>query len=231
MNADEFLRGFVDYASPKLDAYEQAIYLYLVRCTHLEGLTDNLVSVTSASERTAVGIAKQGARISRNAYRAKLQSLERKGFIRIMGKEYSGTRIRVFLPSEVPGVIPDTKTATPMDLEKLDFYTVTENRDAIFVREKGRCFYCMVLLNNKNRVVDHIVSRPKGSNSYRNCVAACLQCNSEKGQTAADDFLRALYRKGRLSADELDSHLAALVQIQDGKAPPIMTPTSMTAEN
>jgi hypothetical protein len=225
MNTDEFLRVFVDHAGPKLDTYEQAIYLYLVRRTHLDGLTAILVPVESASIRTAAGIAKKGARISRDVYRNKLQSLERKEFLSIMGKEYRGTRIRVFLPIEIPGVIPEIKPADPTDLEKLDFFTVPENRDAILAREKGRCFYCMVLLNHKNRVIDHIVPHPKGDNSHRNCVAACLQCNSEKGQVPADDFLRALCRKGRLRADELDSRLDALLLIKDGKAPPIVAPS------
>jgi len=175
MNTDEFLRDFVDHASPKLDTYEQAIYLYLVRRTCLEGLTETVVPVESVAVRTALGIAKKGARISRDVYRKKLQSLERKGFLRIIGTEYRGTRVGIFLPRDIPGVIRDIKPEPPIDLETLDFFAVPKNRDAIFAREGARCFYCMTLLNDRNRVIDHIVSRPKGDNSYRNCVAACLQ--------------------------------------------------------
>jgi HNH endonuclease len=217
MNVVKFLRDFVDHASPKLDTYEQAIYLLLVRRTYLEGLTETVLPVQSAAGRTALGIAKKGARISRDVYRKKLQSLERKGFVRIAGTEYRGTRIRVLLPSDVPGIVPDIPPKSHIDLETLDFFAVPKLRDSIFAREGGTCFYCRTCLNDNNRVIDHLVSRPKGDNSYRNCVAACLQCNSEKGSGAAGDFLRALYRKGRLSANELDARLEALSRIQEAR--------------
>jgi hypothetical protein len=54
------------------------------------------------------------------------------------------------------------------------------------------------------RCLDHVVPLVRtGSNSYRNLVSSCVECNSQKGETPAEDFLRSLYRDGRLKAAEL----------------------------
>jgi hypothetical protein len=49
MNHDEFLRTFLDYLAPKMDAYEQIIYLYVYRHTVLES-KDSAVSRISFRE-------------------------------------------------------------------------------------------------------------------------------------------------------------------------------------
>ena len=211
MDADEFFRDLVDYAGPKLDTYELAIYLFVIRHSRFKDLDEIVVPVQSASIRVAIGIAKKGARISRDVFRKKLQSLEAKGFLRILGKEYSGTRIRPLLPREVPGTVVLLAAVPQIDLESMDFFSDTENREAIFAREGRKCFYCLVSLNDRNRVIDHVVPRAERDNSYRNCVGACLNCNSEKGDSVGDDFLRTLYRRGRLRAEELDSRLQTAV--------------------
>jgi hypothetical protein len=53
-------------------------------------------------------------------------------------------------------------------------------------------------------------------------VAACLSCNNKKGSTAADDFLRRLYREKYLSATEFDERLLALQLLRDGQLKPII---------
>jgi len=41
--------------------------------------------------------------------------------------------------------------------------------------------------------LDHVVPRVNsGRNSYRNLVSRCTECNSQKNQRAAPDFLRWL---------------------------------------
>jgi len=59
-----------------------------------------------------------------------------------------------------------------------------------------------------------------GSNSYRNLVSSCIECNSQKGEKPADDFLRRLYREGHLNASELGARLLALDALASGKLRP-----------
>jgi 5-methylcytosine-specific restriction endonuclease McrA len=71
------------------------------------------------------------------------------------------------------------------------------------------------------RCLDHVVPRVRfGRNSYRNLVSCCLECNSRKGDRAARDFLRTLYRLGRLTGAELDGRLRALKELAAGKLRP-----------
>jgi len=61
-----------------------------------------------------------------------------------------------------------------------------------------------------------------GSNSYRNLVSCCLDCNSLKAERHAVEFVRSLYCDRRLSADELSGRLRALDDLAAGKlVPPI----------
>jgi len=46
-------------------------------------------------------------------------------------------------------------------------------------------------------------------------------CNSLKSGMAADDFIRELYRRGRLNAVEMESRLSALAALQRGELKPI----------
>jgi hypothetical protein len=59
-----------------------------------------------------------------------------------------------------------------------------------------------------------------GRNSYRNLVSCCLECNSQKGERPAGDFLRSLYRERRLTAAELAARLRALDALVSGKLRP-----------
>jgi hypothetical protein len=222
MDAQEFLTTYVDYAAQKLDTYEQAIYLYLIRHGPLLGQREVVFPIESSTKRLALGIAKKGAMISRDVVRKKLQSLEAKGFVRVLRTEYRGTRIECRLPEEVPGVIQTPAKNTPPSLEAMDFFTEPGNREAIFRREKHRCFYCSRTLTNNDRVLDHVVPRPQGGNSYKNLVASCVTCNNKKGHLAVEDFLRDLFRDRLLNEDELRHRLAALQQLAAGELKPVM---------
>jgi hypothetical protein len=71
------------------------------------------------------------------------------------------------------------------------------------------------------RCLDHVVPRVRrGGNGYRNLVSSCAECNSQKGERRAEDFLRWLYREGRLSAGELSGRLRALAGLGAGKIRP-----------
>jgi 5-methylcytosine-specific restriction endonuclease McrA len=68
------------------------------------------------------------------------------------------------------------------------------------VRLQGRlCFYCKRELHLWHRkrnplaaTVDHKLPKARGgSNNIVNCVAACLQCNGEKGPMTAEEYMSA----------------------------------------
>ena len=95
-----------------------------------------------------------------------------------------------------------------------------ENRLLLLERESFKCFYTLQKLTALNFVVEHVVSRPEGDNSYRNCVAACREANNKKGARSADDFLRSLFREGYLSSIEFDKRLNALSELKAGNLKP-----------
>ena len=96
-------------------------------------------------------------------------------------------------------------------------------REAIHARERSACFYCLRRLTARARRLDHVVPLVRrGSNSYRNLVSSCAECNALKGETAAEDFLRLLYRDGRLTTSELTGRLRAVEALAAGKLRPVL---------
>lgn len=74
----------------------------------------------------------------------------------------------------------------------------------------GLCFYCLRRVSRLCRCLDPVVPLARGGgNSYRNLVSCCRECNSRKGELAAKDFLRQLFREERLSGIELAGRLRA----------------------
>ena len=213
---------FQDHLAPRLDVYEQAIYLYLLRHTHLEGKREAVIGFKSARKKMAFGIGKAGTPPSEGVIYEKLRGLEQKNCVKVLNSERAGTRIEVFLPSEMPGLILSAIQAPEISLEEQDFFSPPENRKLILEREKWRCFYCLTKLDENNHVIEHVVSRPEGNNSYRNVVAACRRCNNRKDSLLAEDFLREIYRDGILSGDELASRMSLLTQLRDGQLKPLL---------
>lgn len=220
MDTSEFLTQFLDRLAPTLDTYEQAIYLYCVRHSRLIGEPEAVIGFKSARHRIASGTGKAGSALSENSCYTRLRTLEQKGCIQVLGTERGGTRIRVALPAEIPGLELKGAETTPPSLEELDFFNVETNRGLILVREDHRCFYCLREINSENYVIEHVVSRPEGDNSYRNLVAACRQCNNRKGTGGAEDFLRVLYREGLLSSDDFVERKSKLDALRDGRLRP-----------
>jgi 5-methylcytosine-specific restriction endonuclease McrA len=71
------------------------------------------------------------------------------------------------------------------------------------------------------RCLDHVIPRVQlGRNSYRNLVSCCVECNSLKGERMAGDFLRWLFREGKLTTAELSGRLRALAELASGKLRP-----------
>lgn len=220
MDAKRFLEQFQDYLSPKLDTYEQVIYLYVVRRSRLRGECEAVIGFKSARRQIALGIGTAGSPMSEKTCYDKLRSLEKKKCLEIIGTEHLGTRVRVALPDEIPGLITTAQPLAPISLEEEDFFEIAASRQRILKREGNRCFYCLRVLNEQNYVIEHVRSRPQGDNSYRNVVAACRECNNRKGDSAADDFLRLLYRESALSADEFADRILHLQRLRAGELKP-----------
>lgn len=222
MDLSRFISEFQDHLAPKLDTYEQAIYLYTFRHSRLIGLDEVTIGFHSARSRMACGTGEHGKPMSPNTAHLKLKSLEQKGALSILRVEHTGRLIRLHLPSEIPGLIPSPADAKAVDFETIDFFEVPENRLSILKRENYRCFYTLEKLDDKNFVIDHVISRPNGDNSYRNVVAASREANNRKGSMAADDFVRKLFREGFLSASELEERLLQLSRLKAGELKPLL---------
>jgi hypothetical protein len=217
---EQFFKDFQDHLAPRLDTYEQAVYLYLFRHTRFIGLKGAVIGFKSARRRMACGIGEKGKPMSENTAYEKLRSLEEKGCISILDSTREGRKIRLYLPSEVPGVVVPETPVAPLDIETEDFFNVEENRDRILMREQHRCFYCLRQLNGENYVIEHVVSRPAGNNTYRNVVAACRQCNNRKGSTDVEDWLRTLYRDGFLGEAEFRERVSHLERLRASELKP-----------
>jgi hypothetical protein len=113
--------------------------------------------------------------------------------------------------------------ATSPDIETEDFFEIEENRNRILERDERRCFYCLRQLTRENYVIEHVVSRPAGTNSYRNVVAACRECNNRKGSSTAEEWLRTLYREGFLDAAAFQERQLHLERLQAGELKPPST--------
>ncbi len=220
MDYREFFIQFQDYLAPKLDAYEQAIYLYIFRHSRLVGIDEVTIGFKSARNRTACGVGEKGKPMSENTAYIKLASLQEKGCISILRTTHTGRALKLYLPSEILGVVQEVLPEVVLDLEEMDFFTVPENRLLLLKREEFRCFYTLQSLDESNFVVEHVVSRPEGNNSYRNLVAASREANNKKGATSAEDFLRRLFRDGYLNEGEFQDRLYKLARLKAGELKP-----------
>lgn len=215
------LIAFQDHLAPKLDVYEQAVYLYIVRHTVAIGQSEAVIGFKSARKKMAFGVGTAGTPPSEGTIYEKLKGLESKGCIKVLSSERTGTRVRVIPLEGIPGLIAVPAAEPALTLEQIDFFSTPENRKLILEREGHKCFYCLAGLNGENHVVEHVVSRPNGNNSYRNLVASCRQCNNRKNSDTAEDFLRTLYREGLLSSEDLKTRISHLERLRAGELRPV----------
>lgn len=185
------------------------------------GIEEVTLGFKSERKRMACGIGQKGKPMSESTAYEKLSSLQVKGCVEIIRTTHTGRLLRLRLPSEIQGLIPPPVTEVKLDIETMDFFNVPEYRLLLLKRENYRCFYTLKPLDQSNFVVEHVVSRPAGDNSYRNCVAASRETNNKKGSTSAEDYLRRLFREGFLSEPEfLDRvHYLALLKAGELKLP------------
>ena len=63
-------------------------------------------------------------------------------------------------------------------------------RNYAYKDQNGLCFYCGKHMDQKKATADHIIPRSKGGKDIReNIVAACNDCNVQKGNMNYQDFL------------------------------------------
>jgi hypothetical protein len=108
MDLREFIAQFQDHLAPKLDTYEQAIYLYVFRHSRLIGLEHVTLGFKSARRHMARGAGEKGKAMSLNTVYLKLASLQSKGCIDVLRTTDAGRELRVYLPSEIAGLIAPT---------------------------------------------------------------------------------------------------------------------------
>lgn len=202
----------------RLSVIERAVYSYLLRHSRLEGKPQLCFSIGSLA---------RGACLSTTSVRRAVRSLVATGVLRLAGRSRAGHAVEVRLPAEIHAVYAKNRAgggarrSGAPSLEDVDFLETRALRQALYTREGGCCFYCLRRLAPMTRCLDHVVPRVrKGRNSYRNLVSACTECNSQKAARRAANFLRWLYREGRLTAAELKGRLRALVGLAAGKLRP-----------
>lgn len=220
-NAELVCKQIEDLLVPRLrlSVIDRAIYFHLLRHSRFEG---------KLRLRFSVRWLAKGARLSVGAARQGLRRLFSQGVLRLIERSKSGHVIEVCLPDEVLAATPkqiEPEDSDPLpsgdNLEETDFLQTKALRQSIHAREQGRCFYCLRRLTSEVRCLDHVVPQAaSGGNFYRNLVSCCLECNSQKSDTPAPDFLRWLFRERRLTSIELAGRLRALDGLAAGKLRP-----------
>lgn len=210
-----------DLVAPRLGLTlsERAVYSYLLRHSRLEDRLRLRFSILWLA---------RGNRVSTGCVRLAVRGLVAKGALRLVERTKAGHVVEVRLPGEIRGVRPERGARGTAGLpgtanfEEMDFWQ-DKLREAIHARERSVCFYCLRRLTARVRCLDHVVPQVRrGSNSYRNLVSSCSECNALKGEIAAEDFLRLLYRDGRLTAPELTGRLRAVEALAAGKLRPAL---------
>jgi 5-methylcytosine-specific restriction endonuclease McrA len=243
INAVHVWKQLEDLVVPRLhlSVFDRAVYSHLLRHSRLEGKLQFRFSILWLA---------RGASLSAWAARKAVRRLVAKGALRLAERSRAGHVVAVRLPEEIRslgagivaaraakrlrsvGRLPGVgRLVSVNDLEKVDFLETRAPRQAIHAREGGYCFYCLRRLTPMVRCIDHVVARVRGGrNGYRNLVSSCAECNSRKGERRAEDFLRWLWREGRLSAGELSGRLRALAKLAAGKLRPALRRSARSAQ-
>jgi len=167
-------------------AVDRVVYTHLVRHSRMEG---------KVRLRFSIPWLARGVGLSVDTVRQAVRRLVEHGALNLLERSKAGHVADVRLPMEIPAVrassFEDRRPMEPgrgVSLEEIDFLQTRTLRGAIHARESGVCFYCLKGIPYRVRCLDHVVPRArKGSNSYRNLVSSCQQCNCQKGERTAED--------------------------------------------
>lgn len=224
VNAKLLWMQFEDVLAPRLGltVWDRAVYSYLLRHSLVVGKFRLHFAVMNVARDLG---------LSNGPVRQAVRRLDELGALRLLERSKAGHLVEMRLPEEIPAVSPGDKGASraaeepsASALEATDFLKTWALRKAIHDRERGVCFYCLRRTPCHVQCLDHVVPRAlSGRNSYRNLVSCCMECNFHKGDRPAPGHLRDLYRKGRLTAAELDARLRALQDLAAGKLRPLVS--------
>ena len=222
-NAELVWKQLEDLIVPRLrlSIIERTVYSHLLRHSRLEGKLRLRFSILWLG---------RNIRLSTGPVREAVRRLVAQGALRLVQRSKAGHVVEVRLPDEIRAVRLNrietraaargdgTSARAAVNIEEVDFLQNKPLRKAIHARERGQCFYCLRRTTTAVQCLDHVVPQARmGRNSYRNLVSSCMECNAQKGEKAADDFLRRLYRERRLTAAELAARLRALDALASGK--------------
>jgi 5-methylcytosine-specific restriction endonuclease McrA len=221
LNAKLLWMQFEDVLAPRLGltVWDRAVYSYLLRHSLVVGKLRLHFAVMSLA---------RDLRLSNGPVRQAVRRLDELGALRLLERSKTGHIVEMRLPQQIRAV-RSSRNGTPREvgeppasaLEATDFLSTWALRKTIHDRERGACFYCLRRTPAHVQCLDHVVPRVRfGRNSYRNLVSCCIECNTRKGDRPARDFLRTLYRQGRLTPAELDGRLRALKDLAAGKLRP-----------
>jgi 5-methylcytosine-specific restriction endonuclease McrA len=219
-DAERVWKQLEDVVVPRLalSVVDRAVYSHLLRHSHLEGRRELRFSIAWLA---------RGARLSGGPTRQAVRRLVERGVLRLTKRNNAGHTVEVRLPEEIriaqdSGARRGADTDADAQLDAADFLRNKVARQAIHDRERGLCFYCLRRIEEaEEKNLDHVVPQAEGGgNSYRNLVSCCADCNCTKARQPADDFLRQLYREGRLTAMELRERIRALNALAAGKLRP-----------
>ncbi len=218
---------FEDVLAPRLGltVKERAVYSYLLRHSLVVGKLRLQFAVMSLARTLGLSI---------GATRQAVRRLDELGALRVLERSKTGHLVEMRLPEKIRALRPGKNGATlatgavgaageppASTIETTDFLKTWALRKTIHDRERGACFYCLRRTPANVQCLDHVVPRVRlGRNSYRNLVSCCIECNTRKGDRPVPDFLRTLYRLGRLTPAELDARLRALKDLAGGKLRP-----------
>jgi len=206
----------------RLPVIDHLVYMHLLRHSHLEGRRRLHFSIPWLAHNI---------NLSTCPTREAVRRLAACGVVRLVERSKAGQVAEVRLPEEVRGVRAAAvarareaaRKAATSNIEEVDFLKTLELRRAIHARERGRCFYCLRRVAPRLECLDHVVPRARvGCNSYRNLVSACMECNAQKGEQPAEEYLRWLFREHRLGAAELRGRFEALELLAAGKLRPML---------
>ena len=223
LDAESLWKQIEDVVAPqlRLSVIDHVVYSHLVRHSRLEGKRRLRFSILWLA---------RNVHLSGGPTREAVRRLAAQGALRLIERSKAGHVAEVRLPEEIPGVRANAKRAREaarlsgaVGIEDVDFLKTLELRRAIHARERGKCFYCLRQIPARLASIDHVVPRARvGCNSYRNLVSCCMECNSQKGERPAEEFLRWLFREHRLTAAELSDRFRALELLASGKLRPAL---------
>jgi 5-methylcytosine-specific restriction endonuclease McrA len=221
LNAKLLWMQFEDVLAPRLGltVKDRAVYSYLLRHSLVVGKLRLQFAVMSLARTLGLSV---------GPVRQAVRRLDEMGALRVLERSQTGHMVEMRLPEKIRAARRGKNGASraageppASTLETTDFLKTWALRKAIHDRERGACFYCHRRTPASLQCLDHVVPRVRfGRNSYRNLVSCCIECNTRKGDRPARDFLRTLYRQGRLTPAELDGRLRALKDLAAGKLRP-----------